>query len=54
LIHDRARKLDFEKLIEEAVNGKLSAKVYRSIKAIYPMRRVEILKTEITGTPIGK
>jgi len=54
LIHDRARKLDFEKLIEEVVNGKLSAKVYRSIKTIYPMRRVEILKTEITGTPVGK
>ncbi len=51
LVFERARKLDFEKLIEEIVNGKFSAKIYRSVKQIYPLRRVEILKTEITGTP---
>ncbi|HIE31648.1 MAG TPA: 30S ribosomal protein S3ae [Methanosarcinales archaeon] len=47
LVQDRARKLDFERLIEETVQGKLSAKIYRSVKNIYPLRRVEILKTEI-------
>ncbi|MCK4811255.1 MAG: 30S ribosomal protein S3ae, partial [Methanosarcinales archaeon] len=47
LVQDRARKLDFEKLIEETVQGKLSAKIYRSVKNIYPLRRVEILKTEV-------
>lgn len=47
LVSDRARKLDFEKLIEETVQGKLSAKIYRSVKNIYPLRRVEILKTEV-------
>ncbi|HDJ38088.1 MAG TPA: 30S ribosomal protein S3ae [Methanosarcinales archaeon] len=51
LVFERARKLDFEKLIEEIVTGKFSAKIYRSVKQIYPLRRVEILKTEITGTP---
>jgi small subunit ribosomal protein S3Ae len=47
LVQDRARKLDFERLIEEVVQGKLSAKIYRSVKNIYPLRRVEILKTEM-------
>ena len=51
LVRDRAKKLDFEKLIEEVIQGKLSAKVYRSVKNIYPLRRVEILKTEITRAP---
>jgi len=54
IILDRAKKLDFEKLIEEIVQGKLSAKVYRSVKGIYPLRRVEIVKTEITGAPAGR
>ena len=54
IVYDRARKLDFERLLEEVVNGKLSAKVYRNIKNIYPMRRVEILKTEVTGTPVNR
>ena len=47
LVQDRARKLDFERLIEEVVQGKLSAKIYRNVKNIYPLRRVEILKTEM-------
>lgn len=54
LVYDRARKLDFERLIEEVVHGKLSARIYRNVKNIYPLRRVEILKTEITGAPVGQ
>lgn len=47
----RAVKSDFEDLIQEIVTGKLSSMVYKQTKNIYPLRRVEIRKTEVVKTP---
>jgi small subunit ribosomal protein S3Ae len=51
LIVQKARTSDFETFIQEAVTGKLSAQIYRDVKNIYPLRRVEILKTHVIVEP---
>ena len=51
LIWKRARSSDFDTFIQDAVTGKLSAQIYRDVKNLYPLRRVEILKTHILGEP---
>lgn len=43
----RASELDFEHLVEEIITGRLAANIYRAAKIIYPLRRVEIRKTEV-------
>jgi small subunit ribosomal protein S3Ae len=50
-VKDRATELNFEQFVEEAIMGKLSATIYRNAKNIYPLRRVEIRKTEVEGIP---
>ncbi|WP_321418705.1 30S ribosomal protein S3ae [uncultured Methanomethylovorans sp.] len=50
-VKERATELNFEQFVEEAMMGKLSATIYRNAKNIYPLRRVEIRKTEVEGIP---
>jgi small subunit ribosomal protein S3Ae len=38
-------------LIQDAVGGKISLDIYKEAKAIYPLRRVEVRKTEIVTEP---
>ncbi|MBN1133587.1 MAG: 30S ribosomal protein S3ae [Methanosarcinaceae archaeon] len=49
----RASELTFEQFVEEAIIGKLSANIYRNAKNIYPLRRVEIRKTEVMAVPVA-
>ncbi|MBN2110537.1 MAG: 30S ribosomal protein S3ae [Methanosarcinaceae archaeon] len=51
IVTERAAELNFEQFIEEAIMGKLSANIYRNAKSIYPLRRVEIRKTEVKALP---
>lgn len=51
IVKERAAELNFEQFIEEAIMGKLSANIYRNAKSIYPLRRVEIRKTEVKSVP---
>ncbi|WNY25388.1 30S ribosomal protein S3ae [Methanolapillus millepedarum] len=47
----RAVKSNFEDLIQEIVTGKMSSAIYKQTKNIYPLRRVEVRKTEVIKTP---
>jgi small subunit ribosomal protein S3Ae len=46
-VEKRASELGFEQLVEEIVTGRLAANIYRAAKVVYPLRRVEIRKTEV-------
>jgi small subunit ribosomal protein S3Ae len=37
--------------MQEAILGRLSAAIYRQAKFIYPLRRVEIRKTQVEAMP---
>lgn len=42
-----ARQTDYQNLVQELVFGKLSAKLYNTVKKIGPIKRVEIRKSEL-------
>ncbi|MGB7544033.1 MAG: 30S ribosomal protein S3ae, partial [Methanothrix sp.] len=43
--------LDLNQLIQDAVDGKISLDIYKEAKMIYPLRRVEVRKTESVTEP---
>ncbi len=43
-----AKAADYQTLVQELVFGKLSAKLYNTVKKIGPIKRVEIRKSELT------
>ena len=51
VITSRAREMDMEQFVQEIVTGKLSASIYHDVKPIYPLRRVEVRKTQIEAEP---
>jgi small subunit ribosomal protein S3Ae len=51
VIRDHAKQHNFDQFLQEILNGKLSAMIYKEAKKIYPLRRVEIRKTEVKGEP---
>lgn len=51
VIAARAKELDMAQFVQEVVTGKLSANIYHDVKPIYPLRRVEIRKTEVEAEP---
>ncbi len=53
IVRRKAQKLDFNTFVQDAVLGKLSAQIYRDVKGVYPLRRVEILKTHVLSEPAG-
>ncbi len=51
VIEAKAKELDMPQFIQEVITGKLSASIYHDVKPIYPLRRVEVRKTEIEAEP---
>jgi small subunit ribosomal protein S3Ae len=51
VIEAKAKELDMPQFIQEVITGKLSASIYHDVKPIYPLRRVEVRKTEIEVEP---
>ncbi len=51
-IKNRASSLELNKYIQEIILGKLSADIYKVAKKVYPVRRVEITKTERGLAPV--
>ncbi|NKQ37925.1 MAG: 30S ribosomal protein S3ae [Methanosarcinales archaeon] len=52
VVEKRASEINFEEFVNDAMSGKLSANIYRHAKYIYPIRRVEIRKTEIKAVAL--
>lgn len=51
IVKKHASDSDFETFMQEAILGRLSAAIYRQAKFIYPLRRVEIRKTQVEAAP---
>jgi len=51
VVMERSKSLDLNQLIQDAVGGKISLDIYKEAKMIYPLRRVEVRKTEIVTEP---
>jgi small subunit ribosomal protein S3Ae len=53
VIAAKAKELDMQQFVQDVVTGKLSAIIYHDVKPIYPLRRVEVRKTEIEAEPVA-
>ncbi|NMC11081.1 MAG: 30S ribosomal protein S3ae [Methanothrix sp.] len=51
VILEKSKSLDLSQLIQDVVQGKISLDIYKEAKMIYPLRRVEVRKTEIVTEP---
>lgn len=51
IVTSRAKELDFVAFIQEIVLGKTASDIYKVAKDIYPLRRVEVRKTEVFYRP---
>ncbi|WP_435195387.1 30S ribosomal protein S3ae [Natronomonas sp. EA1] len=51
LTKEAAREHTFADFIEAVVQGRLSSNIYNEAKTIYPLRRVEVLKTTVEASP---
>ena len=40
-------KKSFDELVKIVVNGKLASEIYHNAKKIYPLKRVEIIKSKV-------
>ncbi|MDR0913240.1 MAG: 30S ribosomal protein S3ae [Methanobrevibacter sp.] len=47
LVQESGSERSFENLIESAVNGRFASEIYHKVKKIYPLKRVEIVKSKI-------
>ncbi len=51
VIAKRSKEVTFNELVADVVNGKVAAEVYKATKNIYPLRRVEVAKSEVVSKP---
>ncbi len=52
VIDEKAKKMNMEQFIQDVVAGKLSTDIYYDVRSIYPLRRVEIRRTQIETEPM--
>ncbi len=51
VIKEEAKETKFKEFTENLVMGELASKIYNNLKSIYPLRRVEIRKSELINEP---
>ena len=47
LLREAASEKSFDELVKVCVNGKLASEIYHKAKKIYPLKRVEIIKSKV-------
>ncbi|BAW30840.1 MAG TPA: 30S ribosomal protein S3ae [Methanothermobacter sp.] len=50
-IEEIASEKTFDELVEGIVTGKIASEIYHEAKKVYPLKRVEIIKTKVLGEP---
>ena len=51
VVHAAAKDKNFSGFIHETILGKLSADIHKEVKLIYPIKKIEIMKTKILEMP---
>ena len=46
----RSKEMDFSTFVQEIVFGKFSSRIYKGVKKIIPVKRIEVRKTEVRET----
>jgi small subunit ribosomal protein S3Ae len=51
VVEEKASQLNFEDFVQELVLGKISSDAYNKAKKIYPLRKVEAMKSKLLQVP---
>ncbi|OKY78235.1 MAG: Ribosomal protein S3AE [Candidatus Methanohalarchaeum thermophilum] len=51
IIRNKAKETKFEKFAKDLILGNIASEIYQATKTIYPLRRVEIRKSEVLSEP---
>jgi small subunit ribosomal protein S3Ae len=51
VVNNRGKDMGFHEFINEIVTGKVASEIYKATKNIYPLRRVEVGKSELVFKP---
>lgn len=51
LVQEAASERSFQELVEDVIKGKLASSIYHEVKKIYPLKRVETIKTRLIEEP---
>ncbi|OUJ18629.1 Ribosomal protein S3AE [Methanonatronarchaeum thermophilum] len=51
VIKTKAKTMEYQQFTQELVTGQIASEIYQTVKSIYPLRRVEIRKSEVTAQP---
>ena len=49
IVMKQAREVNYLDLVAEIVGGKLSSDIYKDVRLVYPVRRVEVEKSQVLG-----
>ncbi|RLE50605.1 MAG: 30S ribosomal protein S3ae [Candidatus Methanomethylicota archaeon] len=52
IIERKAEQLGFDEFVQQAVLGKIASEIYNEAKKIYPLRKVEVRKSELLKKPV--
>ncbi len=50
-ISDNAKTSTMSEFIKEVIDGKIGSDIYKNCKKLYPVKRVEVFKTQVIGFP---
>lgn len=51
VVNKRGKEMGFHEFVNDIVTGKVASEIYKSTKNIYPLRRVEVGKSELVYKP---
>ncbi|MBM4241357.1 MAG: 30S ribosomal protein S3ae [Euryarchaeota archaeon] len=51
MVQEIALDKTFDELVEAVVTGKMASEIYHQLKKIYPLKRVETIKTQVVEEP---
>lgn len=51
IIHELTAEKTFPEIVEGVISGKMASTIYHETKKIYPLKRVEIIKTKVVEEP---
>ena len=53
-VYDRAETSTLSEFVKNIIDGKIGSEIYKACKKLYPVKRVEIYKTEVISPPTVK
>ncbi|MHA1835457.1 MAG: 30S ribosomal protein S3ae, partial [Candidatus Odinarchaeia archaeon] len=51
MVYKKAKELNFEQFVHEAVLGKIGSEIYNQAKKILPLRKCEVRKSKLVKIP---